>query len=388
MKKRTAFDICHTTALSAHGAALSRLSAVLLAALVAGSLSGCGGGSFSATRKSVAMETTAAAMEMDSYEAAAYDTAAGMPAPGGAPGSSSGFSPEAAPEQGTLTASGTIQPTVTSRKLIRNVDLHVETTEFDTLISSISKTVTDLGGYLESSDISGTSISGSYEYEQRRYASLTARIPSDKLDGFIAQVDTQGNITSRSESTQDVTLQYSDVESRKKSLTIEQERLWALLEKADSVDAVIALESRLSEIRYQLESLESQLRTYDNQVDYSTVRLSVDEVKVFTPTSPDSVFTRMQKGFQKSLANVGEGLLNFSVWFVTILPVLFVLAVIALILLLIAKQILAHSVRKAQKNSEQKAQKASKQSTQKTSKQDPQKPREQDTQKISEQDAP
>ena len=63
---------------------------------------------------------------------------------------------------------------------------------------------------------------------------------------------------------------------RKKSLEIEQERLWALLEKADSLDAVVALEARLSEIRYELESYTSQLRLYDNQVDYSTVSIYIE----------------------------------------------------------------------------------------------------------------
>ena len=54
---------------------------------------------------------------------------------------------------------------------------------------------------------------------------------------------------------------------------MEQDRIWALLEKADTLDAVIALEKRLSEIRYDLESMESQLRLYDNQVEYSILRL-------------------------------------------------------------------------------------------------------------------
>lgn len=316
-------------------------AAALAAAVITGALTACGASSTVSAKQSV-METAAAPADMEFCEnadfgAGALDTA-----------EKSMESPKVT--HASLNSANPIQPTARQRKLIRNVNLNVETTEFDALISSISQSVTDLGGYLESSDISGASLSSSYE--QKRYASLTARIPSDKLDGFISQVDTQGNITNKSESTQDVTLQYSDVESRKKSLTIEQERLWALLEKADSVDAVIALESRLSEIRYQLETLESQLRTYDNQVDYSTVYLSISEVKVFTPTSPDSVFTRMQKGFQKSADDVKNGLLNFSVWFVSSTPILIVLAVIIGALLLIVKvsfSLSAHSMQKKMK---------------------------------------
>jgi hypothetical protein len=233
-----------------------------------------------------------------------------------------------------LTSDSAITPVPTTRKLIRTVHLSVETTAFTQLIDDISRSVDDLGGYMESSDISGNSISDS---NGRRYAYLTVRVPSDKLDQFVTQVGEQGNITNKSENTQDVTLQYSDIESRKKSLTIEQKRLWELMEQADSVDSIIALESRLSEIRYQLESFESQLRTYDNQVDYSTVNVYIEEVKVLTPTAPDSITTRIQKGFRRNLEDTANGLINFFVWFVSSLPSLIVWAIIIILAVLIIR---------------------------------------------------
>ena len=242
---------------------------------------------------------------------------------------------EAAFDSG-LSSSTAIQPVSTNRKLIRTVNLNVETTEFDQLIGNISQAVSDAGGYMESSDVSGTSISDSYG---RRYAYLTVRIPAERLDQFVTLVGEQGNITNKSESTQDVTLQYSDIESRKKSLRIEQDRLWELLEKADSMESIIALEERLSEIRYQLESFESQLRTYDNQVDYSTVSISVNEVKVLTPTTPDSVTTRIQKGFRRNLENVCNGMVNFFVWLLSSLPSLIVLAVILVLLIILFRAV-------------------------------------------------
>lgn len=216
--------------------------------------------------------------------------------------------------------------TNTRRKLIRTVGLSVETTDFDNLLESIRQSVTEQGGYIESSDVSGTSIS--YSSNGRRYAYLKVRVPADKLDGFLSQMNEQSNVTNRSENVQDVTLQYTDIESRKKSLTIEQERLWALLEKADTLEAVIALEERLSEIRYELEGFESRLRTYDNQVDYSTVDINISEVTIFTPTVPDSVAVRIQKGFIRNLENVGTSMTDFAVWFISHLPALTVLVVI------------------------------------------------------------
>ncbi len=230
------------------------------------------------------------------------------------------------------------QTSKANRKLIRTVSLSVETTEFENLLGKISQAVESDGGYIEQSDVSGNSIS--YSGVSRRYAYLTVRVPSHKLDGFLDQVSEQSNVINRSESVEDVTLQYTDVESRKKSLTIEQERLWELLEQADSVDSIIALESRLSEIRYQLEGYESQLRTYDNQVDYSTVHIDVQEVGVFTPTEPDSVLTRIQKGFKRNLEGVGTGLVDLFVWFLSSLPSIVLLLVVLAVIWLIIKAVI------------------------------------------------
>ena len=193
---------------------------------------------------------------------------------------------------------------------------------------------------MEQSDISGNSLNYRNELIPR-YASLKVRIPIDRLDGFISVVEANGNITNKSETTQDVTLQYSDLESRKKSLTVEQERIWALLEKADTLESVIALEERLSEIRYQLESMESQLRLYDNQVDYSTVNLYVHEIKEeasFTPTEPEGIGQRLGKGFTKNLNAVSRGVTGFIIWFLAASPIWVPLAAAVIVILLILRR--------------------------------------------------
>lgn len=211
-------------------------------------------------------------------------------------------------------------PQTTGRKLIRNVDLWAETEDFDGLLRSIHEQVASLSGYVEQSDVSGSSI----QYDSRpsrRHASITARIPADRLDSFLQVVEDQANVTERSETTTDVTLQYSDLESRKKTLTTEQERIWALLEKADTLEAVIALEERLSEIRYQLESMESQLKLYDNQVDYSTVSIRISEVAVYTPTGSQSVGTRIRDGFKRNLSSVKTTVVDLFVLVASTLPI-------------------------------------------------------------------
>ncbi len=225
------------------------------------------------------------------------------------------------------------------RKLIRTVSLKVETMDFDALLSYVQSRTQELGGYVEKlnsdngSSYYGTNYSGS-GYRNERNASLTLRIPKSNLDIFLSQVAENGNITSRSEQETDVTLDYVDLDSHKDVLLAEQERLLSFLEQAETVEEMIMLESRLSEVRYQIESMERQLRTYDNQIEYSTVYLNITEVVELTPVPvrQQTTWERIGDGFMTSLKNIGKGFREFFVWFVTALPYLVLLAVIILLI--------------------------------------------------------
>ena len=343
------------------------LTSSVFLALASASLTGCG---------------AASASSYKSETAAAYDTSAGMPA--SLYKASTSFSNNAEAEtyaaagnheaalEDSSTDSGSAElsqeavlsqevsnpatdPARTSdeaapveRKLIRNVSMHLETREFDALTKSISDAVTFFGGYMEQSDVSGNSLYWSDE-RSSRCSNLTARIPENKLDAFLTEVSGQGNVTYKNESVQDVTLQYTDITSRKKTLQMEQDRLWELLEKAESIDAVIALEARLSEVRYQLESIESQLRTLDNQIVYSTVYLSIQEVQVLTSTDPDTISVRIQKGLSRSFNTLKISSVDFLVWFISSLPILAVFAVLVFIAVIILKKPLKRRKTRKQK---------------------------------------
>lgn len=222
-----------------------------------------------------------------------------------------------------------------SRKLIRRVYLDVETLDFDNLSAKIEQQIAALGGYIEQSEISGNS----YRSESKRYSHIVARIPKAKVDGFIGTVGEIGNITNKQDSVEDVTLQYVDVESRKKSLKIEQERLLVLLAKAEKLEDIIQLEQRLSQVRYELENYESQLRTYDNQVDYSTVTLDIREVQRVTPAEQKTMWSRMKTGFSETILDIKEGCKNFAVWFVVNLPYIVIWAVLITVVVIVLRKV-------------------------------------------------
>ena len=261
------------------------------------------------------------------------------------------------------------QDALAGRKLIRTVNLSAETEEFDVLVPALEQRVVSLGGYIEdmSSYNRGNNYSSDYiGTKHLRYASMTIRIPKENLDTFLSTVAEQSNIVSRSESVMDVTLQYVDLESHKKALLAEQDRLLELMEQAETVEDIITIEGRLSEVRYQLESMESQLRTFDNKIDYSTVYLSIDEVEQYSPTEQTGVGQRISSGFMESLRGVGRGISNFVIWFIVHIPYIVVWAVVIIAVFLIVRVIFKAGAGRHAKRGAQKADPYSVQSTQQT----------------------
>lgn len=303
-------------------------------------ISACG--SSKSTYAEMAAGAPAAAAEEYAYDTAAYD--GGVVLRNSAAPAAETYEYDMADEAAAAEdyvqeggGQGAVAAPETARKLIKTVNIFAETEDFDTLVPGLQKQVEVLGGYIES--ISVYDVNSYYVEDQRvkqRCANLTARVPKEKLDGFLAQVGEQTNVTSRSENVEDVTLQYVDLESRKKALLTEQERLLELMGKAESVEDIIAIEERLSEVRYQLESMESQLRTYDNQIDYSTVYLSIEEVRKYSAPQTATVWQRIQSGFIKSLEDIGLSIQNYAIGFVIDIPyiVLGLLAVVVIFFIL------------------------------------------------------
>ncbi len=251
---------------------------------------------------------------------------------------------EAAMESGSTTSSSQTSSYYDSRKLIRTVDLDLETKEFDQMLGLVEDKVAELGGYVESLQTYNGSRYSNREPE--RSSNLTVRIPKDKLDTFLNSVSEAGNVVRRSENVEDVTLAYVDMESRRNTLKTEQERLLKFLETAETLEDIITLEERLSEVRYQLESMESQLRTYDNKVDFATIHMSIQEVKELTPVAKEGVGTRLAKGFMESLKNVGNGFVEFFIWIVVHLPYLAVWALIIAAIVMTIKLIIRRNRKK------------------------------------------
>lgn len=239
---------------------------------------------------------------------------------------------------GVSSTSGIDSVAPTAQKLIKTVSMNMETKEFDSLLENIRSKVEELGGYIESSDISGSSYYSMYE---SRRGWMTIRIPSDKLDGFVTVVSELGNVTGKSESIEDITLQYVDVESHKKALETEQTRLLELLEQAESMEDILTIESRLSQVRYELQAYGSKLRIFDNQVSYSTVDIDIREVERVMPVVEKlTFFEEISYRLTDNFYDIGQGLRSFAIWFISSLPYLVIWALVIVLLVRLVRKLI------------------------------------------------
>ncbi|MBE6945845.1 MAG: DUF4349 domain-containing protein [Ruminococcaceae bacterium] len=222
---------------------------------------------------------------------------------------------------------GTNKNLVTEQKLIKTVSIDTQTEDMDTLLNELSIQIDRLGGYVENREVYNGS---AYSRNVSRWASLIVRVPVENLNQLVQEVQGVSNVIRHNENVDDVTLRYVDTASHKAALETEYDRLMVLLEKAETMADLLEIEARLTDVRYELENITSQLRVYDNKITYATVNLSIEEVQKLTPVAEPSVGQRISGGFMESLADVGEGLLDLLVFLLANSPQILLWAAILL----------------------------------------------------------
>lgn len=231
-------------------------------------------------------------------------------------------SSEAAGTGDTASGNSSLQAENPDRKLVRTQTVEMETTEFDSFETWLQSRVEAAEGYVENGVVSGREAGSS----ALRSASYKLRIPEKGLGGFMVDLRAEGNVTYYTESVEDVTLNYTDTESHIAALEQEQATLMEMLSQSGDLDTLLAIQNRLTEVRYQLENYASQLRLYDNEIQYSTVYLELREVERVTAAETGSFAGQLSERLSSNFYALGRGFQNFALWFLGALPFWILLA--------------------------------------------------------------
>lgn len=213
-------------------------------------------------------------------------------------------------------ASGDAMPTASAQeKMIYTADLSAETVEYDKAVGELKAAVTAAGGYIESCSeyTGGYYDAGVYVREGNRSVHFALRIPADRFNDFLAGLEGTLNVTHRNIYSENVTMQYVDMEARIKNLKAQEQRLQELLQDAENMEQLLSIEDHLTSTRTQIEQAEGEMRVLENRVSYCTVNLSVSETQSYSPSAQSSLSQRLARGFKNSFEKLGRGCTNLLV---------------------------------------------------------------------------
>jgi Domain of unknown function (DUF4349) len=212
------------------------------------------------------------------------------------------------------------------QRIIKTGEIAIEVETVSTALARVRALAIELGGYV------GDSQAGTLDQS----ATLTLRIPASRFgDALIALHEIDGEVVAEATREQDVTSQIVDLEARIANLEASEASYRLLLDRAERIEDVLAVQSRLDEVRGQIEQLKAQLENVTGQADLSTLPVTL----IPRPQPIDAQSQNWDPGAElnkaiASLVGMGQGIANGLIWFVIVwVPILLILAVLALVAL-------------------------------------------------------
>ncbi|MCL2531921.1 MAG: DUF4349 domain-containing protein [Oscillospiraceae bacterium] len=219
----------------------------------------------------------------------------------------------------------------TTRMLIRDANVSVETRSFEAFFIGVQNLARELGGHVQNSSMS--------DHSYRRSANLTLRVPAEALDDFLAALaDDYTRVTSINEWVRDVTMQHNDMTAELDALRVEEEALLRLLAQSGNLSDLLAVQNQLTRVRHQINRLEGEVRLLENQVSLSTVDMHIWEVERLPLDEEAGFWARIGDGFLGSLRNLGAGIANFFAGAIIFLPYIILVGAVAIIVLVIVRR--------------------------------------------------
>ncbi|MHB8780979.1 MAG: DUF4349 domain-containing protein [Candidatus Geothermincolia bacterium] len=205
----------------------------------------------------------------------------------------------------TTPGSGVV-PDVSGQKLTRDAQLEVtiDPGAYPGTRDGVAGLARSLGGYLVSEN--------SYSRDGRVRGSITIKVPAERFEEALAELLAYGEVTANRTTTNDVTQEYVDLESRIRHLEAEEAFYLGLIGEADDVSEMLAISDRLSGVQQAKETAMGRRELLDNQVAYAAVTLALTESEGGAETGEKGFWSRVWSGFEafgRGARSVALGLL-------------------------------------------------------------------------------
>ena len=227
-------------------------------------------------------------------------------------------------------------PAASNRKIVYTGNVSLQTLEYDKSSQSIHDKISKYGGFVENEDTYNEdpywyykNRTGAAADRTRRNLNITARIPAERFNAFMKDLEEDGQVINSSINARNISVQYATHDASRKALEIEQERLLKMMEKAETVEEMIAVEKRLTEVERELNDEKTELSAMDRDVGFSTIYISLQEVFEYSDSVVEvSYGEKLRRAFGRAC----EGFVTFwqdlILFIVEVFPFLIMLGVI------------------------------------------------------------
>lgn len=205
--------------------------------------------------------------------------------------------------------------TLLEEKLVYHCDLNIETLDYLATVESIKQSISNCNGVIQSENESDSGRDWYYANYQKTSGTmhnyLQVRIPSNKYDAFLAELDGVGKITSKSTSVENISQAYYDTTTQIEALQIQEKNLLSMLDQCETIEDMLTVQERLTQVQYELNRLQTNKRYMDVDVAYSYVNINVTEVMEYQYESEPVKKNRFADRLYNTIKSTGRGFLLF-----------------------------------------------------------------------------
>lgn len=233
---------------------------------------------------------------------------------------SSGGGSLAADETARNASGGPDMPGIGPRIIkMASVRLSVHRGEFQGAVDEARSIAAATGGFV----VSSTQSQGE---KRLMNGSLVLRVPARSYETVMRELGGVGRLDGRQENAQEVSAEFVDLQSRKRHLEAVERQLLVLLERAESVPAALAVQSKLNDTQLQLEETRGRLRYLDDQTSFATISVNLRERLPVAAAGKDGIVETWKDGAEAFAHVAGRTFVAVA----TIAPILLLLGLAAL----------------------------------------------------------
>jgi uncharacterized protein DUF4349 len=205
--------------------------------------------------------------------------------------------------------------------IARTAELTLTTNEFDKARASLEDVLKRHNGYLGQLNVNAPAGAG-------RTLDATLRIPADQRDAAIAEVKKLGRVEAESQTGEEVTAQYADLEARLSNARNTEQRLTDILrQRTGKLADVLAVEESISRVRGEIEQMEAEKKNLTKRVEFLTLQVKLTEdYRAQLHVAPDSILGRFRNAAIEGYKFMVEGVVNLILFLLSYGPSLLVWA--------------------------------------------------------------